>query len=203
MLGDEAIERSMHLRALWLRPQGSVLVEEALAKILPRRDGLWGQPPEPPARLSLRGHREPVGHDTPIASGRPNIGCIALQELDRIGVSIITCTDVWPEARRPSRMTKGPGERREAPEADVVDLWLVNLPNVLKGIEDLTTSLATILIDNTEAKTHETIDTHVEADLENTPQPPTWCAKCRWISCCKNTGYHMMDRKIRTQGLYA
>jgi hypothetical protein len=42
---------------------------------------------------------------------------------------------------------------------------------------------------------------HVEADLgENTPQPPTWCAKCRWISCRKNTGYHAMDPKIRTQG---
>jgi hypothetical protein len=38
---------------------------------------------------------------------------------------------------------------------------------------------------------------HVEADLEeNTPQPPTWRAKCRWISCCKNTGYHAMDPKI-------
>jgi hypothetical protein len=97
-------------------------------------------------------------------------------------------------------MTKGPGERREAPEADVVDLWLINLPNVLQGIEDLTTSLATILIDSTEAKTHETIVAQVEADLENTPQPPTWHAKCRWISCCKNTGYHMTDPKIRTQG---
>jgi hypothetical protein len=43
---------------------------------------------------------------------------------------------------------------------------------------------------------------HVEEDLEeNTPQPPTWRAKCRWISCRKNTGYHMMDPKIRTQGV--
>jgi hypothetical protein len=42
---------------------------------------------------------------------------------------------------------------------------------------------------------------HVEADLEeNTPQPPTWRAKCRWISCRKNMGYHTMDPKIRTQG---
>jgi hypothetical protein len=42
---------------------------------------------------------------------------------------------------------------------------------------------------------------HVEADLEeNTPQPPTWRAKYRWISCRKNTGYHTMDPKIRTQG---
>jgi hypothetical protein len=45
---------------------------------------------------------------------------------------------------------------------------------------------------------------HVEVDLEeNTPQPPTWRAKCRWISCCKNTGYHTTNPKIRTQGLYA
>jgi hypothetical protein len=42
---------------------------------------------------------------------------------------------------------------------------------------------------------------HVEVDLEeNTPQPPTWRTKCRWISCRKNTGYHVMDPKIRTQG---
>jgi hypothetical protein len=42
---------------------------------------------------------------------------------------------------------------------------------------------------------------HVEADLEeNTPQPPTWRAKCRWISCRENMGYHAMDLKIRTQG---
>jgi hypothetical protein len=42
---------------------------------------------------------------------------------------------------------------------------------------------------------------HVEADLEeNTPQPPTWRAKCRWISCRKNMGYHATDPNIRTQG---
>jgi hypothetical protein len=42
---------------------------------------------------------------------------------------------------------------------------------------------------------------HVEADLEeNTPQPPTWRAKCQWISCRKNTGYHATDPKIRTEG---
>jgi hypothetical protein len=95
---------------------------------------------------------------------------------------------------------KGPGERYEAPKADVADLRLANLPNGLQGIEDLTTSLATTLVDNTKAKMHETIVTHVEADLENTPQPPTWRAKCRWISCRKNTGYHTTDPKIRTQG---
>jgi hypothetical protein len=171
--GDEAIEGSVCLRALWLRPQGSVLVEEALADIPPRRDGLWGQPPEPPTRLSLRGHQEPVGHDTPITSGCPNIGCVALQELDRIGSSIITRADVWPEVRRPSRTVKGPEERREALEADVADLRLTNLPDNLQGIKDLTMSFATTLIDSMKAKTHETIVTHVEADLENTPQPPT------------------------------
>jgi hypothetical protein len=38
---------------------------------------------------------------------------------------------------------------------------------------------------------------HVEADLEeNTPQPPTWRAKCQWISCRKNTGYYATDPKI-------
>jgi hypothetical protein len=42
---------------------------------------------------------------------------------------------------------------------------------------------------------------HVEVDLEeNTPQLPTWRAKCRWISCRKNTGYHATDPKIRMQG---
>jgi hypothetical protein len=42
---------------------------------------------------------------------------------------------------------------------------------------------------------------HVEADLgENTPQPPTWHAKCRWILCRKNMGYHTTDPKIRKQG---
>jgi hypothetical protein len=95
---------------------------------------------------------------------------------------------------------KGPGERREAPEANVADLWFGNLPNSLQGIEDLMMRLATTLIDSTEAKAHETIITHVEAGLENTPQPPTWRAKCRWISCRKNTGYHTTDPKIQTQG---
>jgi hypothetical protein len=42
---------------------------------------------------------------------------------------------------------------------------------------------------------------HGEADLENIPQPPTWRAKCWWILCRKNTGYHAKDPKIRTQGV--
>jgi hypothetical protein len=42
---------------------------------------------------------------------------------------------------------------------------------------------------------------HVEADLEeNTPQPPTWRAKCRWISCRKNTGNHATDPKDSNAG---
>jgi hypothetical protein len=114
----------------------------------------------------------------PITSGCPNIGCVALQELNGIGGSIITHADVQPEARRPSRPTKGPRDHREASKADVPDLWLTNLPDGLQGIEDLTTSLAMTLVDSTKAKMHKTIVTHAEADLENTPQPPTWRAKC-------------------------
>jgi hypothetical protein len=76
-------------------------------------------------------------------------------------------------------MVKGPGERREDPEAEVADLRLANLSNGLQAIDDLKMSSAMPLLDSTKAKTHETIVTHVKADLENTPQPPTWCAKCR------------------------
>jgi hypothetical protein len=85
----------------------------------------------------------------------------------------------------------------------ITNLQFANLPDGLQGIEDLTTNLATTLIVSTEAKTRKTIVAHVKADLENTPQPPTWRAKCRWISCRKNTGYHTIDPKIRMQGLYA
>jgi hypothetical protein len=56
-------------------------------------------------------------------------------------------------------------------------------------------------VDSKTAKTMMTIVTHVKADLEeNTPQPPIWRAKCQWISCRKNTGYHATDPKIQTQG---
>jgi hypothetical protein len=97
-------------------------------------------------------------------------------------------------------MMKGPSERREAPKAEVTDLWLT-LSNGLQAIEDLETFPATTCVDSTKAKTVVTIVTHVEADLEgNTPQPPTWRAKCRWISCRKNTGYHATDPRIQTQG---
>jgi hypothetical protein len=103
------------------------------------------------------------------------------------------------EARWPGHTAKGSGERREAPEAEVADLRLSDLPNGLQAIEDLKTCSATARVDSTKAKTVMTIVTHVEADLENTPHPSTWRAKCRWISCHKSTGYHATDPKIRTQ----
>jgi hypothetical protein len=130
-----------------------------------------------------------------------NIGHVLLQELHGIEGPIVTRTDVRLKARWPGGTAKGPGERREAPEAEVADLRLTNLPNGLQAIENLKTCSATARVDSTEAKTVMTIVTHVEEDLEeNTPQPTTWRAKCRWISCRKNTGYHTTDPKIRTQG---
>jgi hypothetical protein len=41
---------------------------------------------------------------------------------------------------------------------------------------------------------------HGEADLQNTPKLPTWRAKCRWILCRKNTGYHAKDPKDSNVG---
>jgi hypothetical protein len=83
-------------------------------------------------------------------------------------------SDVRFEARRSGRTAKGSGERREALEAEVVDLQLADLPNGLQAIENLKTCSATARVDSTKAKTVMTIVTHVEADLEeNTPQPPT------------------------------
>jgi hypothetical protein len=93
-------------------------------------------------------------------------------------------------------VAKRPGECCEALKTEVTDRWL-SLPNGLQAIEDLKTLSASTRIDSAKAKM--TIVAHVEADLEeNTPQPPTWRAKCRWISCRKNTGYHATDPKIRT-----
>jgi hypothetical protein len=98
--------------------------------------------------------------------------------------------------RRPCCTPKGSGERREAPKAEVADLRLT-LSNGLQAIEDLETFSAMTCVDSTKAKTVVTIITHVEADLEeDTPQPPTWRTKCRWISCRKNMGYHATDPKI-------
>jgi hypothetical protein len=45
-------------------------------------------------------------------------------------------------------MTKGSGERREAPKADVADLRLA-LPDGLKAVEDLETLSATTCVDST------------------------------------------------------
>jgi hypothetical protein len=64
---------------------------------------------------------------------------------------------------------KGARERREAPKAEVADLWLT-LSNGLQAIEDLKTLLVMARVDSTKVKTVMTIVTHVEADLEeNTP----------------------------------
>jgi hypothetical protein len=91
---------------------------------------------------------------------------------------------------------------RRAPrtlEAEVAERWRT-LSNGFQAIKDLKMISAMARVDSAKAKTMTTIATHVEADLEeNTPQPPTWHAKCRWISCRKNTGYHATDPKIRTQ----
>jgi hypothetical protein len=95
---------------------------------------------------------------------------------------------------------KRPGKHREALKAEVTDRWLT-LSNGLQAIEDLKTFSVMARVDSAKAKTMMTIVTHVKADLEeNTPQPPTWRTKYRWISCRKNTGYHTTDPKIRTQG---
>jgi hypothetical protein len=123
-----------------------------------------------------------------------------LQELHGIGSPGVTRADLRPEARWPRRAAKGPGERREALEAEVAGRRRT-LSNGFQAIQDLKTIPASARVDSVRAKTTTTIVTHVEADLEeNTPQPPTWRAKCRWISCRKNRGYHATDPKIRTQG---
>jgi hypothetical protein len=109
----------------------------------------------------------------PIASSCPNIGCVPLEELHGIRGPIVMRPGVWLEAWRPGRTTKGSGERREAPEAEVADLRLTDLPNGLQAIKNLKTCPTTARVDSTTTKTVMTIVTHVEADLEeNTPQPP-------------------------------
>jgi hypothetical protein len=119
-----------------------------------------------------------------------------LQELHGIGGSIVTRADIRSEVSRPRCAAKRPGECHEALKAEVTDRWLT-LSNGLQAIEDLKTLSVSARIDSAKAKMTMTIVTHVEADLEeNTPQPPTWRAKCRWISCHKNTGYHATDPKI-------
>jgi hypothetical protein len=111
-----------------------------------------------------------------------------LQELHGIGGSVVMRPGLWPEARRPCRAAKRPVERREALETEVAGRRRT-LSNGFQAIKDLKTISATARVDSVKAKTTTTIVTHVEADLgENTPQPPTWRAKCRRISCRKNTG---------------
>jgi hypothetical protein len=61
---------------------------------------------------------------------------------------------------------KGSGERREAPEAKVIDLRLTDLTNGLQAIENLKTCSVTARVDSTKAKTVMMIVTHVEADQE-------------------------------------
>jgi hypothetical protein len=123
-----------------------------------------------------------------------------LQELHGIGGSVITRPSLRPEARRPCHAARRPVERRETLEAEVAGRRRI-LSNGFQAIEDLKTISTMALVDSTKAKTTTMIVTHVEADLEeDTPQPPTWRAKCRRISCRKNTGYHATDPKIRTQG---
>jgi hypothetical protein len=86
--------------------------------------------------------------------------------------------DLWPEARRPCRAAKRPVKRREALEVEVAGRWRT-LSNGFQAIKDLKTISATARVDSVMAKTTTTIITHVEADLEeDTPQPPTWRAKC-------------------------
>jgi hypothetical protein len=69
-----------------------------------------------------------------------------------------------------------------------------------QGVEDLKINLAMILIVSTEAKTCKTIVGHVEAYLENKPQPPTWRAKCWWVLCRKNTGTTQRTQRYQKQG---
>jgi hypothetical protein len=101
----------------------------------------------------------------PVASSRPNTGRVLLQELHGIGGSIVTRTNIWPEASQPRCAAKGPGEHREALKAEVTDRWLT-LPNGLQAIEDLKTLSTTAHVDSAKAKTVTAIVTHVEADLE-------------------------------------
>jgi hypothetical protein len=88
-----------------------------------------------------------------------------LQELHGIGGSVVTRTNLRPEARRPCRAAKRPVERREALEAEVAECWRT-LSNGFQAIKDLKTISATARVDSAKAKTTTTIVIHVEADLE-------------------------------------
>jgi hypothetical protein len=96
-------------------------------------------------------------------------------------------------------MLKGLGKHFKAPKTVNTTRWHSTLPHSLQGRKEWKMTLTAGLEVSAQAKTLGTIITHVEADVEeNTPQPPTWRAKCRGILCCKNTGYHTTDPKIRT-----
>jgi hypothetical protein len=98
----------------------------------------------------------------------------------------------------------GEGERRLCtPGREVGGLQIFLLFLLGQGFMTMKDGLSLLPSSVTAAKTLEPCVgvSHVEVYLEeNTPQPPTWRAKCRWISCHKNTGYHATDPKIRMQG---
>jgi hypothetical protein len=48
----------------------------------------------------------------------------------------------------------------------------------IQGVDDSTVDLAAVLDVRAEVKMLETIIAHVEVDLEEMPQPPTWRTKC-------------------------
>jgi hypothetical protein len=132
----------------------------------------------------------------PIAPGCSNGDGVLLQELDRIGRSAEASWRDWPEAWRPVHTSKGLEECFKATEAVVTTRRLATLSHSLQGSKELKMTLTTGLKVGAKVKTHETIVTHDEADPENTPQLPTWRAKCWWISCRKKMGYHAKDPKI-------
>jgi hypothetical protein len=101
---------------------------------------------------------------------------------------------------RPSHTSEGFRECGKAHKVGSATHWLSTLANGFQGVEDLKTNLKTMLIVGVEAKTCGMIVCHVKADLENTPQPPTWRAKYQWIMCRKNTGTIERTQRYRTQG---
>jgi hypothetical protein len=136
----------------------------------------------------------------PIASGSLDDDCVELQESDGIRRSIKASRCVQPKMKWPSHAPEGFRERGEACEAGGAAHWLYTLANGFRGIEDLKMNLMTMLIVGTEAKTYQTIVSHVEADLENTLPAPTWRAKCQWILCRKYPVPHEGPQRYRTHG---
>jgi hypothetical protein len=138
----------------------------------------------------------------PIASSYTNIGLVPLQDLHEIGGPIVTRPNVWLEARRPGHTAKGSGERREAPEAEVAELWLADLPNGLQAIENMKTCPATARVNITKAKTVMTIITHVKADLEeNTPQPLPGAPNVDGFRVARPRGTTRRTQRFKRRGL--